>query len=59
MKKYLINIEEALANTNFRKVLYADKYSQLVLMHLLPHEEIDRKTMEARQLLADRESEKI
>ncbi len=41
MKGYLTNIEEAtLSNTNFRKVLYSGKYSQLVLMSLLPGEEI-------------------
>jgi hypothetical protein len=37
MKGYSINIEEeTLANTNFRKVLYTGKHSQLVLMSLLP-----------------------
>jgi len=41
MKGYSINIEEeTLANTNFRKVLYTGKHSQLVLMSLLPNEEI-------------------
>ena len=41
MKGYAINIEqETLANTNFRKVLYTGKHSQLVLMSLLPNEEI-------------------
>ena len=41
MKGYAINIEqETLANTNFRKVLYTGKHSQLVLMNLLPNEEI-------------------
>src|SRR5665647_2330490 len=41
MKGYSINIEEeTLANTNFRKVLYTGKHSQLVLMNLLPNEEI-------------------
>ncbi|MBP9827850.1 cupin domain-containing protein [Patescibacteria group bacterium] len=41
MQGYVANIEElALANTNFRKVLYTDKKCQLVLMALLPHEEI-------------------
>jgi mannose-6-phosphate isomerase-like protein (cupin superfamily) len=41
MKGYCQNIEEAtLANTNFRQVLYTGKYSQLVLMSLLPNEEI-------------------
>ncbi len=41
MKGYKINIEkETLENDNFRKVLYTSKYSQLVLMTLLPLEEI-------------------
>lgn len=41
MKGYSINIEkETLANSNFRKVLYTGKHSQLVLMSLSPHEEI-------------------
>ena len=41
MKGYSINIEEeTLTNTNFRKVLYTGKHSQLVLMSLLPNEEI-------------------
>jgi mannose-6-phosphate isomerase-like protein (cupin superfamily) len=41
MKGYSINIEEeTLANTNFRKVLYTGKHSQLVLMCLLPNEDI-------------------
>ena len=36
-----INIEEeTLNNTNFRKVLYTSKHSQLVLMSLRPHEDI-------------------
>ena len=42
MKKgYTTNIEkDTLANENFRKVLYTAKYSQLVLMTLVPGEEI-------------------
>ena len=41
MKGYSINIEEeTLANDNFRKVLYTGKHSQLVLMSLIPNEEI-------------------
>jgi len=41
MKGYSINIEEeTLVNTNFRKVLYTGKHSQLVLMSLLPSEDI-------------------
>jgi len=41
MKGYVGNIEkEALDNSNFRKVLYTSKHSQLVLMCLRPKEEI-------------------
>lgn len=41
MKGYRTNIEkESLENEDFRKVLYTAKYSQLVLMSLLPKEEI-------------------
>ncbi len=41
MKGFNANIENAtLANTNFRQVLYTAKHCQLVLMRLLPNEEI-------------------
>lgn len=41
------NIEkETTANSNFRKVLYTAKYSQIVLMSLLPGEEIGMETHE-------------
>ena len=41
MKGFKDNIEKAtLENTNFRKVLYTAKHSQLVLMALKPGEEI-------------------
>ena len=41
MKGFNANIEkETLENTNFRKVLYTGKHSQLVLMNLSPNEEI-------------------
>jgi len=41
MKGFNDNIEElTLENTNFRKVLYTGKHSQLVLMCLKPKEEI-------------------
>lgn len=41
MKGFVNNIEkETLENTNFRKVLYTSKHSQLVLMSLAPNEEI-------------------
>jgi len=41
MKGFVSNIEkDALENSNFRKVLYTSKHSQLVLMALKPLEEI-------------------
>lgn len=41
MKGFHTNIEkETIENTNFRKVLYTAKHCQLVLMSLLPAEEI-------------------
>lgn len=41
MKGYITNIEKlALENENFRRVLYTAKNSQLVLMSLLPGEDI-------------------
>ena len=41
MRGYTDNIEkETLENSNFRKVLYTSKYSQLVVMSLKPGEEI-------------------
>ena len=45
MKGFCSNIEkDALENENFRKVLYTSKHSQLVLMSLLPKEEIGMET---------------
>jgi len=45
MKGFWVDIDkETLANTNFRKVLYTSKHSQLVLMNLLPGEEIGMET---------------
>ena len=41
MKGFAINIEKAtLENSNYRRVLYTAKHSQLVLMSLRPKEEI-------------------
>lgn len=41
MTGYVSNIEEkTLANNNFREVLFTGKYCQLVVMNLLPGEEI-------------------
>ena len=46
MKKgFVANLEEATRkNTDFRRVLYTGKYSQLVLMSLRPGEEIGEET---------------
>jgi mannose-6-phosphate isomerase-like protein (cupin superfamily) len=46
MKKgFSANLEmETRANTDFRRVLYTGKYSQLVLMRLKPKEEIGEET---------------
>ena len=45
MKGFKSAIEnDAVANDNFRKVLYTSKHSQLVLMSLLPNEEIGLET---------------
>ena len=47
MKGFNANIEkETLDNTNFRKVLYTGKHSQLVLMSLKPNEEIGMEVHE-------------
>ncbi|MCO5948110.1 cupin domain-containing protein [Mucilaginibacter flavidus] len=47
MHGFKSNIEkETLENSNFRKVLYTAKYSQIVLMSLLPKEEIGMETHE-------------
>ena len=45
MKGYNTNLEQVThENTNFRKVLYTGKHSQLVLMSLKPNEEIGLET---------------
>jgi len=45
MKGFNANIEkDILENKNFRQVLYTGKHSQLVLMSLLPKEEIGMET---------------
>lgn len=47
MKGFCANIEEeTLNNSNFRKVLYTGKHSQLVLMSLTPLEEIGMEVHE-------------
>lgn len=52
MKGYVTNIEKlSLENDNFRKVLYTDKNSQLVLMSLLTGEEIGEEVHDVDQFL--------
>ncbi|MFA5946850.1 MAG: cupin domain-containing protein [Patescibacteria group bacterium] len=52
MQGYVANIERlSLENDNFRKVLYTDKNSQLVLMSLLPAEEIGEEVHDVDQFL--------
>lgn len=52
MNGYISNIEKlTLENDNFRKVLYTDKNSQLVLMSLLPGEEIGEEVHDVDQFL--------
>ena len=52
MKGYVNNIEKlSLENDNFRKVLYTHKNTQLVLMSLLPCEEIGEEVHDVDQFL--------
>lgn len=52
MKGYVTNIEKlSLENSNFRKVLYTDKNSQLVLMSLLAKEDIGEEIHDVDQFL--------
>ena len=52
MKGYVINIEQAsLENGYFRKVLYTDKNSQLVVMSLLPNEDIGEEIHQLDQFI--------
>lgn len=47
MSGYVTNIEEkTLQNENFREVLYTAQHSQLVVMSLLPNEEIGEEVHE-------------
>ena len=49
---YINNLEEqTLANDNFRQVLFTAQHSQLVLMSLLPGEEIGEEVHDLDQLL--------
>ncbi len=52
MKGYVSNIEEqALANTNFRQVLYTDNHAQLVVMSLMAGEDIGEEVHDVDQFL--------
>lgn len=52
MDGYITNIEkQALENTHFRKVLYTAKNGQLVLMSLLPNEDIGEEVHDVDQFL--------
>jgi mannose-6-phosphate isomerase-like protein (cupin superfamily) len=52
MKGYISNIEQdTQSNGNFRKVLYTGKHSQLVVMSLLPGEEIGAEVHDVDQFL--------
>lgn len=52
MKGYVTNIEEkSLANTYFREVLYTDERVQLVVMSLLPGEEIGAEVHDLDQFI--------
>lgn len=52
MKGYIANIEEAtLNNTDFRRVLYTAKHSQLVLMNIQPGDDIGEEVHHLDQFL--------
>jgi mannose-6-phosphate isomerase-like protein (cupin superfamily) len=52
MKGYIVNIEkETLENTNYRKVLYTSKNSQLVVMNIQPGDEIGSEVHELDQFI--------
>lgn len=52
MKGYITNIEkDTLENTDYRRVLYTGKNSQLVLMNLQPGEEIGNELHELDQFI--------
>ncbi len=58
MKGFIANIEEeALANTTFRTVLYTDERVQLVVMSLLPKEDIGEESHELDQFIRVEEGE--
>ena len=52
MKGYITNIEKrTIANTYFREVLYTDERVQLVVMSLLPHEDIGEEVHQLDQFI--------
>lgn len=52
MKGYIINIEqETLNNTDYRRVLYTSKHSQLVVQSLRPGEEIGEEVHDLDQFI--------
>jgi mannose-6-phosphate isomerase-like protein (cupin superfamily) len=52
MKGYITNIEQdTLENSDYRRVLYTDKNSQLVLMNIQPGEEIGMEVHELDQFI--------
>lgn len=52
MKGYITNIEQdTLENTDYRRVLYTGKSSQLVLMSIMPGDEIGEETHELDQFI--------
>ncbi len=58
MKGFFINIEKATAeNTDYRRVLYTAKHSQLVLMALQPGEEIGEEVHNLDQFFRFEEGE--
>lgn len=58
MKGYVVNIEKITEeNSNFRKVLYTAKHSQLVVMSLKPGEEIGEEVHDLDQFIRVEEGE--
>ncbi|PJE64546.1 MAG: cupin domain-containing protein [Candidatus Ryanbacteria bacterium CG10_big_fil_rev_8_21_14_0_10_43_42] len=52
MKGYIINIEKSTKdNTDYRRVLYTAKHSQLVIMNIRPGEEIEEEVHDLDQFI--------
>jgi mannose-6-phosphate isomerase-like protein (cupin superfamily) len=52
MKGYIVNLEkETVENTDYRRVLYTAKNSQLVLMNIQPNDEIGSEVHELDQFI--------